>query len=163
MPSLTATFGCLTAFYPSSDPWGYRRSDGLQLDRLRRNRTFQIHELYLFPGEWAGARDPLPAVAPQGGIAMRPSGFNRVDGYSAVFYVDGDNLVHWLVLTTDWFDVVHTTPDAYVAGQVFAHRANASRSAALFQASSGGTFHGYALTLPAFSQQLEPAAILTRA
>jgi len=128
---------------PSSDPWGYKRSDGYNTV-IFIGTDGLMHEFALPPGgTWGGAT--LPAVQPAAGPALRPSGYIRGDGVNAVVYLDVNHVLHELKLVAGgWGDVVlPVPPDVVPLGQMFGHVAPSARSSVLFLGLKAGASHGY--------------------
>ena len=130
---------------PSSDPWGYKRSDGWNAV-VFVGADSKIHELANDTLRWY--RGILPSIQAVGGLYARPSGYIRADNVNAVVYTGGDNAIHELSLSSGWIDSVLPTPNARSSGQLFGHLAPGNRSSVLFQGGDQfGANHRYELSL----------------
>jgi hypothetical protein len=143
--SLSVVTGTFTG--PSSDPWGYRRSDGWNCVVYIGDDN-KLHELAFYPGSgWS--HGILPAVSPWSGLHRRPSGYIRGDGLNAVVYLGTDGLIHELLLSGGWTDSILPMPNSIVqVSQLFGHRASGSRSSVLFRALDLGDWKGFELSKP---------------
>jgi hypothetical protein len=86
------SFAAGTFTEPTSDAWGYKRSDNCNAVVYATDGN--LHQLALCPGGgWSYSL--LPTASPAlGGLHRRPSGYVRADGVTTVVYVGFDDSIH---------------------------------------------------------------------
>jgi hypothetical protein len=132
---------------PSSDPWGYQRSDGANAV-VFVGVDGNLREIALVAARWTTTI--LPASVPLGGPSRRPSGYVRADGLNAVVYVSNAASPSLRQLTLSggaWVDEALLFGSCVTPlGQPFAHVAPGIRSSILFQGSKAGVVNRYELS-----------------
>jgi hypothetical protein len=131
---------------PSTDPWGYRRGDDINAVIFVATDGL-LHELSLSGFSWGWGT--LPAVSPTGGLAARPSGYIRPDGFpGAVVYRSTTGEVHEISLGAGvWVDAVVPVPAGISpTEQMFAHQGPGAKSSILFSGMQSGGMHGYRMS-----------------
>lgn len=130
---------------PSSEPWGYKRGDGINAV-VYVGSDGTLRELSLFVGHPCGAKPWCrgliqAAVAP---ASVRPSGYVRADGLSAVVYVSNDTTIdgslHEVTIGPGrgWIDGAMPINPTHINGlhaygQPFGHLAPGNRSSVLLR------------------------------
>jgi len=140
---------------PSTDPWGYKRSDNTNAVVYVGNDN-KLHEISrngsnnCFTGfAWCTGVISV-ATAPSGGLFRRPSGYVRADSKNAVVYMSNFNSLHEVTLAVGgiWVEGTLPTGSGFTPlGQPFGHKAPGNRSSVLYEATSSFGKQGFELTL----------------